>query len=137
MDEVIQLIRQARGLLDRAERVAFQHNQPRVMATAGAEGGFEDPQSPASWLRFFRFLRAVEAEGPGGIDRDKQRELMLAVGYSDARAGGGFFGKGGSMRRDPATDQRYLTPVGIGFIQEGRLRFGAEIDELSSPLSCG
>jgi hypothetical protein len=131
MDEVIQLIRQAKGVLDRAERIALQQSQPARAATAQSGDGYDNPQSPQSWLRFFRFLRAVQKEGDGGVDANRQRELAIAVGYKDARATGGFFnGEGASMRRDSATDQRYLTDVGTSFIQQGYARFGTAIDEL-------
>jgi hypothetical protein len=136
MDEVIQLIRQAKGVLERAERIVLEQSQPAQAATAQTGTGYDNPQSPQSWLRFFRFLRAVQKEGNAGIDINRQRELAIAVGYKDARATGGFFnGSGASMTRDPATDQRYLTDVGTSFIQQGYARFGIAIDELPKPLS--
>jgi hypothetical protein len=130
MDEVLQLIRQAKGLLARAEQIALERAQPSEAVAAQGGNGFSDPQSAESWLRFYRFLRAVEKEGPEGVDADRQRELLLSVGYSDARAGGGFFnGVNPSMRRDSDTDQRYLTEGGLAFIPQGRARFGDAIDE--------
>lgn len=133
MDEIVQLLRQAKGLLDRAERIAFERvHSAAIPAAAG--GSFDNPESPQSYLRYYRFLRAVEREGADGVNVDRQREAMFATGYSDTRASGGFFsGDEPSMRRDVATDQRYLTDIGRRRVQEGRLRFGSSIDELASP----
>lgn len=130
MDEVLQLIRQAKGLLVRAERLVLEQGQPGQAVTAQGGDGFDDPESTQSWLRLYRFLRAVEKEGLAGIDAQRQRELLLSVGYADARSGGGFFtGIGASMRRDATTDRRYLTDVGVAAIAQGRARFGEAIDE--------
>jgi hypothetical protein len=134
MDEIVQLLRQAKGLLERAERIAFERTHPDATALAEAGGGFDNPESPESYLRFYRFLRAVENDGLDGVDVNRQRELMRAAGYTDARASGGFFGgREPSLRRDAATDRRHLTEIGLRRVQEGRLRFGAAIDDLASP----
>ncbi|HEY6151053.1 MAG TPA: hypothetical protein VIW19_11090 [Gaiellaceae bacterium] len=131
MDEIVQLLRQAKGMLERAERLALERARLGATDSARTSNGLEDPQSPASWLRFLRFLRAVEKEGVDGVDANRQRELMAAAGYPDNRAAGGFFGGNKpSLLRDPDTDQRYLTDEGRRLIEEGRLRFGADIDEL-------
>jgi hypothetical protein len=136
MDEIVRLLRQAKGMLERAERLALERGRPEAADSVRTSNGFEDPQSPASWLRFLRFLRAVEKEGIDGVDADRQRELMHAAGYPDNRAAGGFFGGDRpSLRRDPQTDRRYLTDEGSRIVQEGRLRFGEDIDDLAPPAA--
>src|SRR4051794_6774716 len=55
-----------------------------------------------------------------GVDVERQRQLMLATGYPDTRASGGFFsGAGPSVWRDAETDQRYLIEHGLHRIEEG------------------
>jgi hypothetical protein len=129
MEDVIQLLRQAKGLIEGAERRLIEQAQPE--AAASAEGGYGNPQSPASYLRWYRALWALQQEGPDGVDADRQRELLFAAGYDDNRAGGGFFsGQRPSFRRDPVTDRRYLTEVGAMHLQDGLLRFGDAVKTL-------
>jgi hypothetical protein len=133
MDEIVQLIRQAKGLLERAERIALERTQPETVAAAQGADGFKNPESPQSYLRMYRFLNFFQKEGTDGVDVGSQRQLMLESGYPDTRASGGFFSGGSpSLRRDPVTDRRYLTEHGRHRIEEGRLRFGSAIEELPS-----
>jgi hypothetical protein len=124
-------MRQVKGLVERAERLLIENAQPEAAASAAAEGDYDSPQSPASYLRWYRALWAIQQEGPNGIDADRQRELLYAAGYDDNRAGGGFFsGQRPSLRRDHATDRRYLTEVGAMYVQQGLLRFGDAVKTL-------
>ena len=133
MDEIIQLIRQARGMLDRAEKLALERAQPEQAATAQAGDGYDNPQSPQSWLRFFRFLRAVQTRRRRG-DRLPQTARTRDRGRLCRRTRNRRLLQRKirlHRRRDPATDRRHLTPVGLAFIEQGRARFGNAIDQLS------
>lgn len=135
MDDVVQLVRQAKGLLDRAERLLIERGQPDAAELASTdENGYDNPQSAASYLRWYRALWAIQQEGPDGVDAERQRELLFAAGYDDNRAAGGFFsGQRPSLRRDPVTDRRYLTEVGAAYLHEGLVRFGDAVKTLPRP----
>jgi hypothetical protein len=122
--EVRRQVRQALGILksiDERMTDAVQVSDKRTPKIA-------DLDSPEAWKRFYRFLRRIQLEGPEGLDVDRQRELMLAEGYNPQASGGFFKGQNASMRRDKATDQRYLTDEGVRLIEVGRGRFGSDIE---------
>ena len=116
------LVRRAIALLEQALGDGNEANDE------AKTGRIEDLRSDEAWLRFYKFLDLVGQQGDGGIDIDRQRELMLDVGY-DPRASGGFFGGvKPSLRRDASTDQRFLTDEGRRQLRIGRARFGPQLD---------
>jgi hypothetical protein len=72
-------------------------------------------QAETHWHIWFRragaVLNQVDAEG-GAVDAHRWRQIGIDLGYDPRGLAGFYTGNDPSMRRDPQSDQRYLTERG-------------------------
>jgi hypothetical protein len=129
--EAIERVDEAKDLLLQAldkSATASPAVDHRNLAAVPPLGTITDLESDEAWVREYRFLHLVAEYGDDGVDVHTQRRLMVRVGYSPQASGGFFGGNEPSLRRDPATDQRYITEDGRRRLEFGREKYGALID---------